>query len=76
MTNGIRRFARVLGNFGVSFFTPLAAINIGRAMFEVNDGLSFYQIIIVALISALFVTGLSISREAVDYGSENARRNQ
>lgn len=65
----------MLGNFGISFFGPLGAINIGRDLFETAGGLDFYQTVIVAFISAMFVTGLSISREFADWGSEkNAKR--
>jgi hypothetical protein len=61
-----RGFARILGNFGVSFFSPLVGGNIAETMFDI--GFSFEQIVIIALFSAMFVTGLSVSKEAVRWG--------
>jgi hypothetical protein len=66
--------ARVVGNFGISFFTPLASINIAKALFEVSDGLDFYQTVIASLLAAIITAGLSISREAAEYGLRKERR--
>lgn len=64
-----KRIARILGNFGVSFLSPLASINIGVSLFSPITGINFLQTVLISLISALIITGLSISREAIDYGS-------
>lgn len=61
-----RAVAKVFGNFGVSFFSPLVGGNVAETMFDI--GFTFEQLLIIALFSALFVTGLSISKEAVDWG--------
>ena len=58
--------ARILGNFGVSFFSPLVSGNIAETVF--NMGLSFEQTLIIALISSVFVTGLTVSRELEKFG--------
>ena len=58
--------ARILGNFGVSFFSPLVSGNIAETIFDM--GLTLEQTIIIALISSVFVTGLTISREMEKYG--------
>jgi hypothetical protein len=58
--------ARIFGNFGVSFFSPLVSGNIAETVFEI--GLTFEQTLIIALISSIFVTGLTISRELEKYG--------
>ena len=68
----LRRTIRILGNFGISFFGPLISTNIASSFFKHN--MTFDETLIISLISALFVTGLSISREAVDWGSENAKK--
>ena len=47
---------RVMGNFGMSFFSPLISTNI-----LLNT--EFLDSIIVSLISASIVTGFTISRE-------------
>ncbi len=58
--------SRIFGNFGVSFFSPLVSGNIAETVFEI--GLTFEQTLIIALISSVFVTGLTISRELEKYG--------
>ncbi len=58
--------ARIFGNFGVSFFSPLVSGNIAETVFDM--GLTFEQTIIISLISSVFVTGLTISRELEKYG--------
>jgi|TARA_R110000751_G_scaffold33366_3_gene83288 hypothetical protein len=58
--------ARILGNFGVSFFSPLVSGNIAETVF--NMGLTFEQTLIIALISSVFVTGLTVSRELEKFG--------
>lgn len=55
-----------MGNFGVSFFSPLVSGNIAETVF--NMGLTFEQTLIIALISSVFVTGLTVSRELEKYG--------
>ena len=57
------RLIRILGNFGISFFTPLLGTQI------VLD-VTYMQSVEVALISAAIVTGVSLSREASAYGAE------
>ena len=47
---------RVIGNFGMSFFSPLISTNILLTT-------DFLDSIIVSIISASIVTGLAISRE-------------
>lgn len=56
---------KILGNFGISFFSPLAGGNLAETMFNFN--MTLEQIVILSLFSAVFVTGLSISREAVEW---------
>lgn len=58
--------ARIMGNFGVSFFSPLVSGNIAETVF--NMGLTFEQTLIIALISSVFVTGLTVSRELEKFG--------
>lgn len=58
--------ARIFGNFGVSFFSPLVSGNIAETIFDI--GLTLEQTIIIALISSVFVTGLTLSREMEKYG--------
>ena len=58
--------ARIFGNFGVSFFSPLVSGNIAVTIFDL--GLTFEQTIIIASLSSVFVTGLTISRELEKYG--------
>lgn len=61
------RVIRVLGNFGVAFFTPLVGSQI------VLD-ISYLQSIEIAFISAGLVTGLSLCREAANYGAQQNER--
>lgn len=61
-----RGVARVVGNFGVSFFSPLISINIADNVY--NVGLTLEQTLVISLISSMFVTGLTLSRELEKYG--------
>tara|TARA_B100001750_G_scaffold247870_2_gene275300 strand:- start:339 stop:557 length:219 start_codon:yes stop_codon:yes gene_type:complete len=60
--------ARIAGNFGISFFSPLVGGNAAELLFDVN--LTFQMILWISFFSALFVTGLSISKEAVEWGRD------
>lgn len=61
-----RELARILGNFGISFFSPLVSGNVAQTVFNID--MTFKQVLIIALIAATFTTGLSISKEAMEYG--------
>ena len=61
------RIIRVLGNFGIAFFTPLLGTQIALDV-------TYLQSIEVAAISAAIVTGISLSREAAQYGAEQNER--
>jgi hypothetical protein len=63
-----KAFARIFGNFGVSFFSPLVSGNVASTMF--NIPITFEQTLIIALFSSLFVTGLTFSRELERYGKK------
>jgi len=63
--------AKVTGNFGVSFFSPLVGGNVAESIY--NVGLTFEMSILIAAISACFVTGLSISKEAAEWGKQNGK---
>lgn len=66
----LKRVARVLGNFGVSFFGPLVSGNVAESIYDV--GLNFEQTFIIALLSATFQTGFVIMQEVKEFGySEN-----
>jgi|SaaInlV_130m_DNA_2_1039683.scaffolds.fasta_scaffold11441_4 hypothetical protein len=66
MVSGKRVIARLLGNFGISFFSPLVSGNIAVTMFDI--GISFNDTLIIAGLSAIFVTGLAMSKELRDWG--------
>jgi len=57
--------AKLLGNFGIAFFSPLVGGNVAETLFELS--LTFNQTLIIAFFSAIFVTGLAISKEAVEW---------
>jgi hypothetical protein len=61
-----RVLARIFGNFGVSFFGPLASGNVAETLFDV--GLQFHEIIIIAALAALFNTGYLVSLEVKQNG--------
>ena len=63
-----RIIARVVGNFGVSFFSPLISGNIAEQIFEM--GISFEDTLIIAGLSSIFVTGYTMSKELRDWGRE------
>lgn len=64
-----RILARIFGNFGVSFFTPLVSANVAESIFDV--GLNFQESILVAFISAVFTVGLMLSREVKEFGEKS-----
>jgi hypothetical protein len=57
------RMIRVMGNFGISFLTPMAGT-------QIVLGSEFIDSIYVAVVSAGIVTGISLSREAASYGAD------
>ena len=69
ITKGI---ARIAGNFGISFFSPLVGGNVAESIYDV--GLTFEMSMTIAAISALFVTGLSISKEAAEWGKNGKKK--
>jgi hypothetical protein len=64
--NAKKSAARILGNFGVSFFGPLVGGGVAESIFDV--GLTFEQTLVIALVASTFQTGLTISKEAQHYG--------
>ena len=64
-----RLLGRILGNLGVSFFTPLVSGNIAESIFDI--GLSFQDTIVVAFIAALFTVGLMLSTEVKKFGEKS-----
>jgi hypothetical protein len=63
--------ARIVGNFGISFFSPLVSGNLSEQIFEI--GISFNDTLIISGLSSLFVTGYTMSKELRDWGKQ--RRN-
>lgn len=61
-----RGIARILGNFMVSFFAPLTGGNVANTLFNID--LEFWQTVLIALISSIFVTGLVLGKEITAYG--------
>lgn len=74
MVSGKRVVARLLGNFGISFFSPLVSGNIAVTMFDI--GISFNDTLIIAGLSAIFVTGLAMSKELRDWGRSKPEADQ
>lgn len=58
--------ARVLGNFGTSFFAPLTSGNIAENIYDI--GLDIYQILFIAFLSSLFLTGFVGFKEMKAWG--------
>lgn len=65
-TKRVKALARIFGNFGVAFFSPLIGGNVADTVFNVDFTLN--QILVVSLLAAVFTSGLAVSREAVEYG--------
>ena len=63
-----RVLARVIGNFGISFFSPLISGNLAEQIFGM--GISFEDTLIIAGLSSIFVTGYTMSRELRDWGRQ------
>jgi hypothetical protein len=60
-----RYFVNVLGNFGSSFLSPLVGGNAANYIF--NTDVDFGKILAISALSALFITTLSISKEASEW---------
>lgn len=60
-----KRLVRVVGNFGISFFTPLVGINLSNSIIQNPD--VFTITILQALLTASIYTGLSVSKEVKDW---------
>jgi hypothetical protein len=65
-----KSIARVIGNFGMSFFIPLMGSSFAQSYF--SNRVDFYESISVGVISASVVTGLAISKELLKYGSKRS----
>ena len=61
-----RIVARIAGNFGISFFSPLISGNLAEQIFEI--GINFQDTLLIAGFSSLIVTGLAMSKELRDWG--------
>jgi hypothetical protein len=70
MVSGKRVIARIAGNFGISFFSPLISGNLAEQVFEI--GIDFQATLLIAGLSSLIVTGLAMSKELRDWGRSNA----
>ena len=64
--------ARIGGNFGISFFSPLVGGNVAESIYDI--GLTFEMSLMIAFVSAIFVTGLSISKEAAEWGKNGKNK--
>jgi len=53
---------RVFGNLGAAFFGPLTGGTVANSIY--NLGMTFEQQLVISAVSAIFVTGLVLSREA------------
>lgn len=62
---------KIIGNFGISFFSPLAGGNLAETIFNYNTSLE--QLLVLSIFSAVFVTGLSISKEAVEWSRDESQ---
>lgn len=62
---------KAVGNFGVAFFSPLVGGNLAETMFNLNMTLD--QLVYISFFSALFVTGLSVSKQAVEWSNEKKK---
>lgn len=63
--NKLKIIGNILGNFGVAFFSPLVGGNVAETIFSV--GLTFNMMLIISLFSSIFVTGLSLSKELLEW---------
>lgn len=63
-----RLIVRAFGNFGIAFFSPLVGGNLAETMFNLN--MTIEQLVVISFFSAIFVTGLSVSRQAVEWSKE------
>lgn len=66
-----RAIARIMGNFGISFFSPLVGLDVGNSIYGL--GVPFEHVLVIAVLSASFTTGLAISKEAVEFGREKRK---
>lgn len=66
--NRKRALARIFGNFGIAFFSPLVGGNVADTIFNVD--MTFTQMLVIAVISAIFTTGLAVSKEVAEYGKK------
>jgi len=67
----LKPFARIMGNMGVSFFSPLMSGTAADSLFDIN--ITFEQILLIAAITSLLTTGLAISKEAAAFGETKRR---
>lgn len=58
-------FVNILGNFGAAFLSPIVGGNIASSIFDV--GYKFDEILVISALSALFITALSVSKEASEW---------
>jgi len=62
MFNRKKSVARIVGNWGITFFGPLIGV-------QLILGPELWQTLLVSAISSSFATGLTMSHELVKYGN-------
>ena len=74
----IKPIARIGGNFGISFFSPLVGGNAAESIYDIGLSLvtakSAEAMVVIEFISATLITGLSISREAHEWGKNGGKK--
>lgn len=67
-----KRIARYIGNWGVSFFTPLVGGNLAESVFDI--GISFEHIIIIAAIASTLNIGMLVSLDIKKWSERNGKK--
>ena len=62
---------KILGNFGVSFFTPITGTGISNMITQ--DPIGLVQALYISGITSVFVTGISIMKELKEYGETEGK---
>lgn len=62
---------KVIGNFGVSFFSPLVGITIADDIF--THAIGFLETLVVSAISSSLTLGMFLSKEALKRSEANGK---
>lgn len=64
----LKRYTRILSNFGISFLTPFSGSGVGQSLYQGNVDIG--QMLFTAFFSSIIYTALVALQEAQQFGNK------